>query len=105
MGRLFFLLVTSLLYPAEVAIALDSDRDHPAIVDAQDIAPDTIRFRGWATRDEFYDRCHQADLKYKDANGSTTRDVMNPEDLNPMETLEEHLHARKDTEMGEPEVP
>ena len=75
------------------------------IVDAQDIAPDTIRFRGWATRDEFYDRCHQADLKYKDANGSTTRDVMNPEDLNPMETLEEHLHARKDTEMGEPEVP
>lgn len=40
MGRLFFLLFTSLLYPAEVAIALDSDRDQPAIVDAQDIEID-----------------------------------------------------------------
>ena len=40
MGRLFFLLFTSLLYPAEVAIALDSDRDSPAIVDAQDIEID-----------------------------------------------------------------
>ena len=40
MGRLFFLLLTFLLYPAEVAIALDGDRDHPAIVDAQDIEID-----------------------------------------------------------------
>jgi len=40
MGRLFFLFFTSLLYPAEVAIALDSDRDHPAIVDAQNIKID-----------------------------------------------------------------
>jgi len=40
MGRLFFLLFTSLLYPAAVAIALDSDRDQPAIVDAQDIEID-----------------------------------------------------------------
>ena len=40
MNRLFFLLFISLLYPAEVAIALDSDRDHPAIVDAQDIEID-----------------------------------------------------------------
>ena len=40
MGRLFFLLFTSLLYPAEVAISLDSDRDQPAIVDAQDIEID-----------------------------------------------------------------
>ena len=40
MGRLFLLLFTSLLYPAEVVIALDSDRDHPAIVDAQDIEID-----------------------------------------------------------------
>ena len=40
MGRLFFLLFTSLLYPAEVAIALDSDRNQPAIVDAQDIEID-----------------------------------------------------------------
>ena len=37
MGRLFFLFFTFLYYPAEVAIALDSDRDHPAIVDARDI--------------------------------------------------------------------
>jgi lipopolysaccharide export system protein LptA len=40
MGRLFFLLFTSLLYPAEVVIALDSDREHPAIIDAQDIEID-----------------------------------------------------------------
>ena len=40
MGRLFFLLITSLLYTTEVAIALNSDRDHPAIVDAQDIEID-----------------------------------------------------------------
>ncbi|MCS5701224.1 MAG: lipopolysaccharide transport periplasmic protein LptA, partial [Acidobacteria bacterium] len=49
MGRLFFLLVTSLLYPAEVAIALDSDRDHPAIVDAQDIEIDFVTGR-WIYR-------------------------------------------------------
>ena len=75
------------------------------VVDAQDIADDTIRFRGWATKEEFYERCHDADLKYGDANGCTIRDVMNPEDLNPMETLEEFLHARKDSQMGEQEVP
>ena len=30
---------------------------------------------------------------------------MKPEDLNPIETLKEYLHARKDTEVGESEVP
>ena len=40
MGRLFFLLFTSFLYPIEIATALDSDRDRPAIVDAQDIEID-----------------------------------------------------------------
>jgi lipopolysaccharide export system protein LptA len=40
MGRLFLLLFTFLLYPIEVAIALDSDRDHPAILDAQNIEID-----------------------------------------------------------------
>jgi lipopolysaccharide export system protein LptA len=40
MGRLLFLLFISLLYPAEVTIALDNDRDQPAIVDAQDIEID-----------------------------------------------------------------
>ena len=75
------------------------------VVDAQDIAPDTIRLRGWATQKEFYDRCHDADLKYGDSNGCTIRDVMNHEDLNPMETLKEYLDAREDTEVGEQEVP
>ena len=49
MGRLFFLLFTSLLYPAEAAIALDSDRDQPAIVDAQDIEIDLATGR-WIYR-------------------------------------------------------
>ena len=53
MGRLFFLLFTSILYLAEAAIALDSDRDHPAIVDAQDIeidfATDRWIYRGDVT--------------------------------------------------------
>ena len=71
------------------------------VVDAQDIAPDTIRFRGWATKDEFYDRCFDRDLRWKDSTGSSIRDVMDPEDLNPMETLKEYLDAREDTEMGE----
>ena len=40
MARLFFLFFASLLYPAEVVTALDSDRDHPAIVDAKNIEID-----------------------------------------------------------------
>ena len=40
MVRLFFLLFTLLVYPTEIAIAVDSDRDHPAIVDAKDIEID-----------------------------------------------------------------
>jgi len=75
------------------------------VVDAQDISPDTIRFRGWATKDEFYDRCFDRDLRWKDSTGSSIRDVMDPEDLNPMETLKEYLDDREDTEMGEQEVP
>jgi len=75
------------------------------VVDAQDVAPDKIRFRGWATREEFYNKCYDREYRYKDANGCKVRDVMDPEDLNPMETLKEYLDAREDTEMGEQEVP
>jgi lipopolysaccharide export system protein LptA len=49
MARLFFLFFTFLYYPAEVTIALDSDRDHPAIVDARDIEIDFATGR-WTYR-------------------------------------------------------
>ena len=75
------------------------------VVDALDVADNLIRLRGWATKSEFYERCFDRDCKYKDSTGSTIRDVMNPDDLNPMDTLEGYLNARKDSQMGEQEVP
>jgi len=74
-------------------------------VDAEEISPNRILLRGWVTREDFYERCYDKEYRGKDANGCRMRDVMNPIDLNPIDTLKEYLDARKDPQVGEPEVP